>query len=536
VTDKGDQPWPWWQDENRAAEPDTAPLADDGREEPQLSEPSDEADDDFSWAYEGPAADAPRPRRSGRGGARSGQPWSTPAAGYGAPGYGPPGYGPPGYGPPGYGPPGYGPPGYGPPGYGPPRRHRGRSLAIAAGVGGLLVAAVAGGLVGHALTDSHGSTTASSSSNPSSGGSNPGNGSGFGGGFPYSGGSGSTPPTGSGSGPSDAAAIASRVDPGLVDINTTVDYGEAEAAGTGMVLTAGGEVLTNNHVIEGATSISVTDVGNGKTYSATVVGYSVSSDVAVIQLTGASGLQTVTTTSAAASVGEQVVGIGNAGGTGGTPSYAGGTVTATDQSITASDDLTGTDEQLTGMIETNADIQAGDSGGSLVNDSGQVIGMDTAGSSSGSFQFADQAQGTGYAIPITTATSIASQIEAGRSSSTVHVGPTAFLGVETGGEATGGPGGFGGYGGYGGYGGGGFNTVSGVQISGVVANSAAANAGLAEGDVITSVGGYSVTSQSELQDVLVNDMSPGQVVTVVYTDTAGQQQSVTLTLGSGPAA
>jgi S1-C subfamily serine protease len=397
-------------------------------------------------------------------------------------------------------------------------------------VGGLVVAAIAGGLVGHALTDSHGSTTASSSGNASSGGgSNTGNGSGFGSGFPSSGGSGSTAPTGSGAGPSDAAAIASRVDPGLVDINTIVDYGQAQAAGTGMVLTANGEVLTNNHVIEGATSISVTDVGNGKTYSATVVGYNVSSDVAVIQLSGASGLQTVTTASAAASVGEQVVGIGNAGGTGGTPSYAGGTVTATDQSITASDELTGTDEQLTGMIETNADIQAGDSGGSLVNDSGQVIGMDTAGSSTGSFQFAGQAQGTGYAIPISTATSIASQIEAGRSSSSVHVGPTAFLGVETGGQG-------GGFGGYGGYGGGGFNSISGVQISGVVANSAAADAGLAEGDVITSVGGYSVTSQSELQDVMVDDMSPGRTVTVVYFDTAGQQQSVTLTLGSGPAA
>jgi S1-C subfamily serine protease len=537
VTDKGDQPWPWWRDdENSAAEPDTAPLAADGQQEPELSEPSDEADDDFSWAYEGPAADAPRPPSRRRGSARSGQPWSTPAPGYGQPGYGQPGYGQPGYGQPGYGQPGYGQPGYGPPGYGPPgyrppRRRPGRSLAIAAGVGGLLVAAVAGGLVGHALTDSPGTTTASSSSNPSSGGSSPGIGSGFGGGLPYSGGSGSTPPTGSGTGPSDAAAIASRVDPGLVDINTTVDYGQAEAAGTGMVLTADGEVLTNNHVIEGATSITVTDVGNGTIYQATVVGYSVSSDVAVIQLAGASGLQTVTAASAAASVGEQVVGIGNAGGTGGTPSYAGGTVTATDQSITASDDLTGADEQLTGMIETNADIQAGDSGGSLVNDSGQVIGMDTAGSSSGSFQFAGQAQGTGYAIPISTATSIASEIEAGHSSSSVHVGPTAFLGVETGGESTGGPGG-----GFGGYGGGGFNSVSGVQIDGVVPNSAAAGAGLVEGDVITSVGGYNVTSQSDLQDVMVNDMSPGQVVTVVYTDTADQQQSVTLTLGPGPAA
>jgi S1-C subfamily serine protease len=494
VTDKGEQPWPWWRDdEDSAAEPEHArEEAGEGRQDTQPIPPPPPG---YPWSYQDSGAGGP------------GRSWRGPAAGYGQPGYGPPGYGQPGYGPPGYGP--------------FPKRHTGRSVAVAAGVALLLIAGVAGGLVGHALTASHASTTAGSGGNPSSGG---GGGSGLGGGFPYSGGSGSTAPAGSGTGPSDAAAIASRVDPGLVDINTIVDYGSEQAAGTGMVLTAAGEVLTNNHVIEGATSISVTDIGNGKTYSATVVGYSVSSDVAVIQLTGAAGLQTVTAATAAASVGEQVVGIGNAGGTGGTPSYAGGTVTATDQSITASDELTGSDEQLIGMIETNADIQAGDSGGSLVNDSGRVIGMDTAGSSSGSFQFAGQAQGTGYAIPISTATSIASQIEAGRSSSSVHVGPTAFLGVQTGGE------------GFGGYGGGGFNSVSGVQITGVVPNSAAADAGLAQGDVITSVGGYSVTSQSELQDVMVNDMSPGRVVTVVYTDTAGQQQSVTVTLGAGPAA
>jgi S1-C subfamily serine protease len=495
--DPGGQPWPWWRDNaDSAAEPPPPPgLAGDSEQDTSQSLPPYGAPGYYRQPYQGGPAGYP------------GQPWNDPAAGYGAPGYGRS-----------------------------PRPRAGRTLAVTAGVVGLLIAAVAGGLVGHELTASHGSTTASGSQgSPSSGGNNgfaPNSGSGgssSGGGFPFSGGSGTTAPAGGGSGPSDAAAIASRVDPGLVDINTTVDYGEAQAAGTGMVLTASGEVLTNNHVIEGATTISVTDVGNGKTYSATVLGYSVTSDVAVLQLSGAAGLQTVTTAGTAASVGEQVVGIGNAGGSGGTPSYAGGTVTATDQSLTASDDLTGTDEQLSGMIATNADIQAGDSGGPLVDDSGRVIGMDTAGSSSGSFQFAGQTQGTGYAIPITTATSIASQIEAARASSTVHVGPTAFLGVQTSGGSTGGPGGFGGFGG-------GFNSVSGVQISGVVANSAAADAGLADGDVIVSVGGYSVSSQSALQDVMVNDMSPGRVITVVYANIAGQQQSVTLTLGTGPAA
>jgi S1-C subfamily serine protease len=373
---------------------------------------------------------------------------------------------------------------------------------------------------------SNGVSSASTGNAPANGGgSGSGSGNGFGG-APFGGsGSGTAPNTG-GTGPADASSIAARVDPGLVDVNTTIDYGSAQGAGTGMVLTSSGEVLTNNHVIEGATSISVTDVGNGRTYGATVVGYSVTKDVAILQLSGASGLQTVTTAgSARVSTGEEVVGIGNARGSGGTPSYAGGTVTATDQSITASDDLTGTAEDLTGMIETNADIQAGDSGGPLVNASGQVIGMDTAGS--GTFQFSSQSGGSGYAIPIGVATSIAKQITAGQSSSTVHVGATAFLGVQIAQSANG----FGGPPGFGGS-----VTGNGVEISGVVSGSPAAGSGLAGGDEITSVGGYAVTSQSSLQTVLVNDFKPGQTVTIQYTGTAGQSQTTSVVLASGPPA
>ena len=211
------------------------------------------------------------------------------------------------------------------------------------------------------------------------------------------------------------SSIASKVDPGLVDINTTLGYQQEEAAGTGIVLSSSGVILTNNHVIDGATTISVTDIGNGKTYSASVVGYSRTKDIAVLQLHGASGLQTATIgDSSKVSVGEGVVGIGNAGGTGGTPSAAGGTVTALNQSITASDDGDGSSEQLTGLIETNADIQAGDSGGSLVNTSGEVVGIDTAASAGFSFQSSGQSSGNqGYAIPINEAITIAKQIELG---------------------------------------------------------------------------------------------------------------------------
>ena len=334
-------------------------------------------------------------------------------------------------------------------------------------VGGAALAVLAAGIgIGHGAWN-NGTSNLSASNVAGSGQLTPRSGSGASGngsdGFPFggrgfsgnsgnssnSGSSGSSGNSGSGSsnssnssGPSDVSAIASKVDPGLVDINTTLGYQDDEAAGTGIVLTSNGVILTNNHVIDGATSVSVTDVGNGKTYTASVVGYDRTKDIAVLQLNNASGLTTATLdTSANVSVGEQVVGIGNAGGTGGTPSAAGGTVTALNQSITASDEGDGTSEQLSGLIESNADIQPGDSGGPLVNTSGQVLGMDTAASAGFSFQSNDQSSGTqGFSIPITTALGIAREIEAGDASTTVHVGETAFLGVEisTGGSSTGG--------------------------------------------------------------------------------------------------
>jgi S1-C subfamily serine protease len=390
-----------------------------------------------------------------------------------------------------------------------------RALAVAAGVAGVLAICVGGVFAYRPLTAFLQPRLASAATaRPPSGG--------RAGSVPTSGsGSASSPgvsstPGAPASQPLDSAAVAARVDPGLVDINAVIDYGQAEVAGTGMVLTPNGEVLTNNHVVEGASTINVTDVGNGQAYQATVVGYSVTSDVAVLQLVGASGLQTVTTADAAPSVGDQVAGIGNAGGVGGTPSYAGGTVIATGQTITAADELTGSQEQLTGMVETDADIQPGDSGGPLVNGSGQVLGMDTAGSQY--VQITSQSQGVGFAIPISTATAVVSEILSGSSSDSVHVGPTAFLGILVDGS------------------GGSFGTGSGtgVAIAAVISGLPAADAGLAPGDVITSVGGYAVTTQPGLEQLMMTAFWPGEVVTVQYTDSAGQPQSVTLALASGP--
>jgi S1-C subfamily serine protease len=125
------------------------------------------------------------------------------------------------------------------------------------------------------------------------------------------------------------AQIRAATNPGLVDVVTTLGYQGAKAAGTGVVLTSNGEVLTNNHVVKGATSIKAIDKGNGRTYTAKVVGYDASHDIAVIQLQHASGLQTANLgDSSTVRVGDKVVGIGNALGRGGTPAAATGKVTA----------------------------------------------------------------------------------------------------------------------------------------------------------------------------------------------------------------
>lgn len=312
--------------------------------------------------------------------------------------------------------------------------------------------------------------------------------------------------------------IVSRTDPAVVDVVSTLGSQNGTAAGTGIVLTSSGEVLTNNHVINGATSVKVRDVADGRVYSASVVGYDASHDVAVIRMQGASGLPTANLgNSSSVKVGDKVVAMGNAGGQDGTPSVATGRITGLNQSITASDDSSGTAENLSGLIQTNADVQAGDSGGPLLNSAGQVIGIDTA-ASSGSVQLNSSTTTQAFTIPINKALSIAHQIEAGTASATVHIGATGLLGVEiaSGSQQLG-------------------NPVAGAQIEGVQPGSGADNAGLAAGDVITAVGGHSVSSASDVRSAL-NGYHPGDEVSVTWTDQMGQSQTGTAVLGTGPAA
>ncbi|HVE31820.1 MAG TPA: trypsin-like peptidase domain-containing protein [Mycobacteriales bacterium] len=394
-----------------------------------------------------------------------------------------------------------------------PRHRRGARIAVA----GTLVLAVGlgGGIaIGHSIGDHSvtGSGTPAAGSAPAGQlgwGDQYGNGtgqgsSGFGDGSGGFGDGGSGSSSGTGTGTSREATDAESV--GVVDITTVIDYGQAQAAGTGVVLTANGEILTNNHVVNGATKITVTVVSTGQSYAANVVGTDATDDVAVLQLSGASGLNTAKLSSDDVSVGDAVTAVGNAGGTGGTPTAATGTVTAVNQSITASDEGGSDPEQLTGMIQVDADIQAGDSGGPLYDSDGEVVGIDTAASSG-------QSDSTvGFAIPIDKATSIADRIESGEDSATIQQGTPAFLGVQLAQD-----------------------TAGAATISGVVDGSPAADAGLQAGDTITAVGGTTVDSADALSAALAKQ-NAGDQVRVTWVDSTGTSHTATITLVAGPAA
>lgn len=299
---------------------------------------------------------------------------------------------------------------------------------------------------------------------------------------------------------------------GIVHINTTLGYQNAAAAGTGLVLTADGKILTNNHVISGATKITVTVASTGKQYAATVVGTAPTMDVAVLQLTDAKSLETVKTDdSEAVKVGDAITGVGNAGGVGGTPSASPGQVTALDQTITATDESGSGAETLHNLIETNADIQAGDSGGALYDKDSEVIGINTAASSAKQTGTQTNVTPQAYAIPINEALGIVKQIDTGKETTIIHIGYPAFLGVAVQAEGA----------------------NAGAGVAAVVSGSPAATAGIAVGDVITAIDGQTVTSTT-LSDVLAQ-LQPGDQTTITWTDSTGASHTATVTLVQGPA-
>lgn len=300
----------------------------------------------------------------------------------------------------------------------------------------------------------------------------------------------------------------STVQTGVVVVETNLAYQNGAAAGTGMVLTPSGQVLTNNHVVRGATTIKVVVPEAHRTYAARVLGYSVGADVALLQLKNAAGLATISLGRSATLVrGQSVTAVGNAGGTG-SLAVTTGKITGLRRSISVSDEQGGA-VRLTGLVETSAALRPGDSGGPLLDASTRVIGIDTAASTGFSFRGSGS---DGYAIPIDRAMSIVKTIRAGHTSALVHVGATAFLGVQVA-PSSGDP--------------------SGELVTGVVPGSAADKAGIVAGDVITTVAGRTVTSAALVVTQLLA-RHPGETITIAWVDPSTGTHTATVTLDTGP--
>jgi S1-C subfamily serine protease len=371
-------------------------------------------------------------------------------------------------------------------------------------------------------------------------------------------------PTPSSGGQGTATGSLAKVGQGIVIINTTLQYSSARAAGTGMVINAAdGLVLTNNHVIESSTKITATVPSLGKTFKATVVGYDVTGDIALIKLQDFSGLHAVPLgDSSKVKTGDSVTAMGNAEGRNQIATAA-GSITGVDRTITASDHGgVVSSETLHGMFQTDAGIVSGDSGGPLVSASGQVIGMDTAGND---VRYPDQQSAAGFAIPINTALSVARQIAAGQASDTITIGYPPFIGIYVGqgtssdpqqqaDEQSQGDNGFGGFGGngFGGNGSGGGNgqscytddsnlptptsiapVNSGTLVVGTICGGPAAAAGLTAGSVITSVNGTAIGAPPTVHNALAKS-HPGDSVSLTWVTPSGQHKTASVTLTQGP--
>jgi S1-C subfamily serine protease len=341
-------------------------------------------------------------------------------------------------------------------------------------------------------------------------------------------------------------AVYDQVEPGIVDVNSNLQYLQETAEGTGFVIdAAAGLVLTNNHVIDGATSVTITPVTSGKSYPARVVGYDLTHDVALLQVQGVTGLKPVALgDSSHLKVGTPVLAIGNEAGQGGSPTVAPGVISSLDRTIVASDESTGLTETLHGMMQTNADIRPGDSGGPLADAAGRVVGINTAAGGGTDY--------SGYAIPIDQALPIARQIAAGRPSARIQIGLPAFLGVlmpssastdprrqasqeqrRTGagrgsssrncttGDTTAIPASI-------------APARSGALVDGVLCGTPAAAAGIFAGDVITSMGGRAVTTPASL-NAIVNRYRPGSKAPVAWVSPGGSRHTAVVTLGAAPA-
>ncbi|HEY5334717.1 MAG TPA: trypsin-like peptidase domain-containing protein, partial [Mycobacteriales bacterium] len=282
----------------------------------------------------------------------------------------------------------------------------------------------------------------------------------------------------------------------------------SSAAGTGIVISADGEVVTNAHVVNGASNIQVT-LPDGTKKSATVLGADTTKDLAVIKVAGVSGLTPATwANSDSAQVGDEVIAIGNAEGYGGSPSVTQGVLSAKNRSLSSSDGGNSSSENLSGLLQTDAAINPGNSGGPLVDAAGDVLGIDTAVATGTT---SEPAQNIGFAIPSDTVVAAIPALKAGGGSSGSSNNSSssgAVLGVSVADQSG----------------------TTGAVVAQVVSGSGAANAGLQAGDIITKVGSTSISDAQDLATA-IQSHKVGDTVTITFTRN-GTTKGAKATLGS----
>jgi S1-C subfamily serine protease len=316
----------------------------------------------------------------------------------------------------------------------------------------------------------------------------------------------------------DVKTALARIEPSVVLINDTITSSGANGrggfggsggfggfqesgAGTGIIITADGEIVTNAHVVNGATAITVTLPNNGGTHPASIVGIDTTQDLAVIKISGVSNLKPATfANSDTAAVGDSVLAVGNALGYGGAPTVTEGILSAKGRT------LTGTDDNLSNLLQTDAAINPGNSGGPLVDSTGQVIGINVAVASGTT---SEPAQNIGFSIPSNTVVNDLPSLKAGKGANSQGGQTTqsgTFLGVSVA-DATGG-----------------------ALVQAVEPGSPAAAAGIQAGDLITSVNGKAIADGTALQQAIRSEKS-GTTVTIGLTRN-GSPTTVKATLGT----
>jgi putative serine protease PepD len=308
---------------------------------------------------------------------------------------------------------------------------------------------------------------------------------------------------------SSVKSALAQIEPSVVIINDTVTSGpggrggfggfggfQQSGAGTGIIISSDGEVVTNAHVVNRASDIKVT-LNDGSTHSASLVGIDTGQDLAVIKVSGVSGLKPATfANSDSVQVGDSVIAVGNALGYGGSPTVTEGIISAKGRSLSDST------ANMSGLLQTDAAINPGNSGGPLVDVNGDVVGINVAVATGNSVE---PAQNIGFAIPSNTVVKNLPALKAGKNSAGT-TRTAAFLGVQV------------------------TDADGGAGVVAVQPGSPADNAGLRAGDVVTKLGDTTIGNASDLQQA-VRDHKPGDTVTLSVVR-GGNTQTLKAKLGS----